>query len=361
MTDLNTAMETNLLDAGNVLSLSLKRAKEQLPAEQYAMLVEWMGYFRMVLGLAPTSGHNYTDSVSLFMQWLNDAGKTLEAVTAADVERWQQVLYLDKREGASTRNGRLVAVRQFFEWREKNGGGMNPARSVKGPKKTRRAPRKYSRDQLQSMFATLDREKPLGIRDYAVMMFFLGTGARRGEVAALDLEHLVLNQRGGMVRFMGKGSRERVLTFGKPVVDALQAWLAVRDGLEVVDREALFVGISHRTRGQRLSQSGLDGVINRAKRSAGLRLKDGNALHVLRSTFATQLYDETGDIERVRIALGHDDINTTRQYIAISNRQLNTRLSNDFMNDVTGGGSNGGKDDTPIWVQRFQQKHGRAA
>lgn len=350
---LNIAMEANLLDSGDLIALALKRAKRRVESgvvtgEQYAMLVSWMGHVRISRGLKPTTGRVYVDGVCLFLEEMNAAQNPLEAVTAADVEAWSQRLYLERREGARTREGRLTAVRQFFDWRERCGMGVNPARTVKGPKKPKPAPRKYSTAQLRAMFTTLDREKNLGIRDYAVMLFFLATGARRDEVAGLDLDQVALQQRVGMVRLHGKGAKDRTLTFEGEAVYALQAWLAVRDTVDVIDTGAVFVGLNGRFKGRRLSRSGLDGVIKRAQRLARLKLPERSALHMLRSTFATRLYDESGDIEVVRIAMGHDDINTTRRYIAISDRQLRTRISSDFLNEITGGKRNG----TPLWIQQ---------
>lgn len=358
---LNEAMERNLLSAGDQVTQALGRAKHriesgELTAEQYAQLVDWMGYIRISRGLSHNTGRNYLDNVCQFLGEMNAAGRTMEAVTTAEVESWQQRLYLEHRESSCTRNIRLVAIRQFFDWRERNHLGPNPARPVRGPKKPQPSPRKYSNQQLRAIFATMNRETPKGIRDYAVLLFFLATGARREEVAELNLSQLTLQQRVGMVRLFGKGAKERNLTFEGEVVTALHEWLAVRDSMEAFDADAVFLGIGGRHKGRRLDKSGMHGVITHAQKAAKLKLEEGSALHMLRSTYATRLYDECGDIELVRIAMGHDDINTTRRYIAISDRQLRTRISSDFLDDITGGKRHG----TPLWVQQLQ-KRGRAA
>jgi site-specific recombinase XerD len=263
-----------------------------------------------------------------------------------------QRLYLEHRESARTRDIRLTAVRQFFAWRERCGLGLSPARMVKGPKKPKPEPRKYSMPQLRAMFVTLNREKAQGIRDYAILLFFLATGARREEVAEINLTQLALQQRVGMVKLSGKGAKERTLSFEGEAVSALLEWLAVRDSMDVIDTEAVFLGMTGPSKGRRLNKSGLHGVIARAQKIAKLKLPEGSALHMLRSTYATRLYDECGDIEVVRIAMGHDDINTTRRYIAISDRQLRTRISSDFLTDITGGKRHG----TPLWAKHQLHK-----
>jgi len=66
-----------------------------------------------------------------------------------------------------------------------------------------------------------------------------------------------------------------------------------------------------------------------------LKYEVGKALHALRATYATAMYDQSGDIRTVQVLLGHNDINTTEQYIAVSQRQLRSRLSANYFDDIT--------------------------
>lgn len=317
---------THLASADDELARVLKRIQRRaLTQEQFGELVEWAGFLRIARGLSPNTGANYLEGCALFLEWLNDRQTALEAVTAGDITEWQQGLYLSHGESPSTRNVKLAALRQYFAWRESENKGPSPARSVPGPRRAKRMPSKYSLDQVRRLLGAFDLTKPQHIRDYAVLLMFLHTGARREELAELSLDQLELRAKIGVVRFFGKGAKERVVSFEGAPVEALHAWLAVRDGMAVADPGALFLAMGKRE-GLRLSNGGMDGVLRRAHKRAKLSMEPGKALHKLRSTFATTLYDHCKDIMVVQVAMGHEDINTTKQYIVISDQQLRQRL-----------------------------------
>ncbi len=323
-----------LTAAGDELSRVLARIQQRdITAAQFAELVEWAGHLRISRGLSPNTGANYLEGVALFAEWAKAAQKGLEDVSGLDVEHWQQDLYLQHGESPSTRNVKLTAVRQFFAWRESQGRGYNPARSVPGPRRAKLMPRKYSLKQIERLLAAMDAQTPQAIRDRTILLFFLYTGARREEVVTLRLQQIELRQKVGAVRFFGKGAKERAVSFGGALVDAMHTWLATRDSLRIIDHDAVFVTL-RKDAGRQIGSGGLDGVLRRAHKRAGLAMEPGKALHKLRSTYATALYDAGHDVRAVQIAMGHNDINTTMQYIAISNRQLRTRLPGDYF---TGG------------------------
>lgn len=342
------ALERNLLEAGNELSRVLRWCRRVgVEQEAYAELVEWAGHLRISRGLSPNTAGKYVESLGQFLLWLKDRDIEDEAVTPGLIETWQQHLYLQHRQGVKTRGRKLVALRRFYAWRELFGKGPNPARSVQGPRKQERLPRKYTPAQLRRLFDACDRTTVTGRRDYAALLFILSTGARRMEVVGLEMHRLRLRPRTGVVRFMGKGAKERIVTFEGPGVNALREWLEDRDQLEIVDHEAVFVSLRKPWTGRGLTKSGVDNLFRRVVRTSGLELEPGMALHTLRSTYATALYDEGYDIEQIRILLGHDSIETTRQYIAISSRQLKARLSGKFLAEVTGEHTH----ELPLWAR----------
>ncbi len=339
-----------LRDAGDVLSRTLRRMdRRNLTTQQREEVTEWAALLRINRGLLPNTVANYVDDTAELLEWLNEKGVALGSVSAANVETWQQDLYVIDREANTTRHLKLVAARSFFAWREMAGRGPNPLRGMKGPKRAKRQPRKYSTEHLRKIFATCDTKTVKGRRDAALLQFFYATGARRAEVARLNLDQIELKKRVGRVRFHGKGNKERTVSFEGPVVDALREWLADLDAMNPVDRDAVFVGLTSDDKGRRLGENGLNGVIRGAVRAAGIK-SDGAAmaLHRLRSSFATDLYDAGYDIKTIQLLLGHDDIRTTEQYIAISERQLRARMPADRIREVTGRGKNA----IPRWAQR---------
>ena len=309
-----------------------------LPDEYIEKLVLWISHLRINRGLSTNTVGNYLHGIFNFMLWLKENEIELLKVQASNITRWQQYCFVTKNECTKTRALNLIAVRRFYAWIELEGGIVNPARSVQGPKKDKRIPRKYSSDQLKRLFAVHDTDKIIGARDFAILLFLYSTGARRTEIVNLELSQIELEKRVGTVRFFGKGAKERVLTFEGPAVVALRHWLYLRDTLTVIDHESVFIGVNGRNKCKRLGFSGLSDVLKRAAKKAGIRgVHDGDlGLHKMRVTFATDLYDQGIDLETIRILMGHNDINTTREYLAITERQLKTRMPTARVNNLLG-------------------------
>jgi len=312
--------------------------KSALPGEYVEKLILWIAFLRINGGLSVNTVGNYLHGVFNFMLWLETENIKLLDVKSSNIVKWMQYCFITKKDCTKTRGLNLISVRRFYTWVELEGGIINPVRAVQGPKKEKRVPRKYSSDQLKRLFAAPNIKKIIGIRDFAILLFLYSTGARRSEVATLDLSQIELEQRVGTVRFNGKGSKERVLSFEGPAVVALRDWLYVRDTLNVIDDQAVFLGVNGRNKNRRIGFSGLSGVLKRAAKTAGIRgVNDGDlGLHKMRSTYATALYDQGVDIETIRLLMGHDDINTTREYLAITERQIKTRMPTSHLNTLLG-------------------------
>lgn len=312
--------------------------KRTLTHGQRQELTAWAGVLRINRGMATNTAARYVDNVGEFLEWLNKQDKSMETASPADVQAWVQHLLVGKNEGSNTRGGKLTALRQFGKFRKAQGWpGDNPAADVPGPRRDKKQPAKFGTLQLQRMFATCNQDKPMGRRDYAILLLFYTTGMRREELVALDLEQLTLSERAGVVRLHGKGNKERTVSFEGEPVRALQAWLADRDSL-ATDSPAVFLTLAGSAgRGQRLGLTGVEGVVSRAVKKASIK-PDGKPMgcHRLRSTFATDLYDEGVRIEAIQVLMGHNSYETTRGYIVISDRQLKTRMPTGRINEVLG-------------------------
>ena len=343
-----------LRDAGDEVSRVLRVIDRQgLSAANVALLERWAGDMRISRGLAPNTVGNYLEAVWRLLRWLETQGVALEEAGPEDIEAWNRDLYLVSREKTKTRTLRLTAVRQFFAWRERLGMGLSPARSIPGPRREKRVARKYTRTQVQRMLAACDRETLMGCRDYSVIMFLLATGARRMEVAGLRMDQIELRPRSGAVRFEGKGAKERIITFEGPAIAALRDWLAMREGLpEILDTDSVWLGLTGRSRGQAFGPAGLWGVIQRAMKAAGIKAEPGMGLHRFRITFATMLYDECNyDVRVIQRLMGHEDIETTVQYIAVSDTVTRARMPGSVLAKLSGDTSY----DTPLWLKHRQR------
>ncbi len=151
-------------------------------------------------------------------------------------------------------------------------------------------------------------ERCLSIRGRAIATLFLYTGLRLGELAALDLDDVLLSARKGLVIVRsGKGDSYREVPLNSEVRRTLEAWLRERGNQTLAQGEpALFVG----RRGGRLSTRSIDLLIRGLAQDAGLKLSS----HTLRHTCFTNLVRGGNDIVMVAEIAGHRRLETTRRY-----------------------------------------------
>ena len=147
------------------------------------------------------------------------------------------------------------------------------------------------------------------VRDTALLTLLLGTGIRVSECVGLDITDIDWNN--DRIKVRRKGGYEDVVYFGSEVHDALAAYFEERKMTLPIDghEEAFFLSLQNR----RISVRAVENLVK--KYASQVSLKKITP-HKLRSTFGTNLYQETGDIYLVADVLGHKDVNTTRKHYA---------------------------------------------
>lgn len=170
-------------------------------------------------------------------------------------------------------------------------------------------------DEVQTGENLTDRQKKwheyTKLRDYAILMLFLGTGMRVSECVGVNLEDIDLKN--GAVMVTRKGGNQVILYFPDEVSQAIDAYLEQRKLTDPVEdsEHALFLSQQRKRITQRAVQ-----IMVKKYAAIVVPLKKRISPHKLRSTYATNLYNETGDIYLVADALGHSNVNTTRKHYA---------------------------------------------
>ncbi|MBQ3065781.1 MAG: tyrosine-type recombinase/integrase [Clostridia bacterium] len=154
--------------------------------------------------------------------------------------------------------------------------------------------------------SALERNK---VRDLAIFSILLGTGIRVSEcvginISDLDLENCILE-------VDRKGAKRQRIALSDEVIAAIKDYLQLRESItpaSPLDEDALF--LSERRR--RMCVQTVEALVR--KYTVLIGTKEHITPHKLRKTYGTELYNETGDIFLVAQALGHNDVNTTKQY-----------------------------------------------
>lgn len=173
------------------------------------------------------------------------------------------------------------------------------------PKLPRRLFRILTDEELERMWQSkyLTGTSHRSIRNRAMIALMLDTGLRREEVASLRLANVSIERR--TVTVIGKGNKERRVFFSPSVKDRLREFLAIRG----IDNEPLF----------HLNADGIRTTFRRIQQDTGL---DAFHPHMLRHQFATMMLRQTKSMEYVRLLLGHEDYNTTKRYLSLTDEDL---------------------------------------
>lgn len=319
-----------------------------LPPRALAELWLWLVHLAIDCASRPaTTGQSYGRTVGRFLRWCADGGFDFASVTTTEFDRWQRWLAMECGNGATWRKQQVQALRNFYDWRRSRGiSEVNLAAELSGPRIKPKPAKKYTETQLQQVFRAIAEKRPVrALRDKCATLLLLSTGMRREELSNLTLDQFEMGKRTAVVRIFGKGAKERDVPFEGPAVDVLREWLMLRDSLPFLrETSAVFVSLAGPSQGDALALRSFESMIAHHARAAKLR---DWGIHRFRVTYATQLYDDGHDIETIRALMGHESIETTRRYLAVSERARRTRLSADRQHAVLGTKATG----TPLWTR----------
>ncbi len=184
----------------------------------------------------------------------------------------------------------------------------------RGKRKARRLPEILTPEEQTRLLEQPNPNCRTGLRNLCMIRIMLNIGLRASEVISLKAKHI--DWLSGKVYIkQGKGNKDRILWLGEDDLNLLRQWREVKP-----ESEYLFTTLQ----GNTLNDRYLRAMVKRLGEQAGIS-KDVHP-HMLRHSFATDLYRETKDIRLVQKALGHSDLSTTMIYTHIVDEELEQAL-----------------------------------
>jgi integrase/recombinase XerD len=289
------------------------------------LLAEYDTWLRVERGLAPNSLAAYRRDLRRYADYLRRRGVTGdvtsvdEAIVAGYVEELQQARTDDglRRYKESSIARALAAVRSFHRFCVEEGLlGVDPSGDVGAPRVPQGIPKALTEAEVDALLGAVPGDGPRPQRDRAILEMLYAGGLRISELVGLDLGDVDLYD--GLVRVLGKGSKERVVPLGRSAREAVGDYLTTGRP-ELAGRPstpALFLN----ARGGRLTRQGAWLIVRAAGDRAGLQ---GRLYpHVLRHSCATHMLDRGADIRVVQELLGHASLSTTQVYTKVSPERL---------------------------------------
>lgn len=271
----------------------------------------------MERGLSRNTLAAYRRDLTGFASWLD--GQRQRPLLKA--QRADLLAYLANRVEAEAKprtTARLLSsLRRFYQQAVRDGEiAEDPSDRIEAPRLGRSLPKALTEDDVELLINAPDIDTALGMRDRAMLELIYATGLRVSEL--VELRVLQLNLRQGVVRTLGKGSKERLVPIGEVAADWLEQYLS-RARVELLkgrECEVLFVT----QRGAGMTRQAFWHLIKKHALFAGI--SKPLSPHTLRHSFATHLLNNGADLRVVQMLLGHSDLSTTQIYTHVARERL---------------------------------------
>lgn len=286
-------------------------AQSSDPAPESPFVRGFLDHLLRERRLSPRTAEGYGHDVRELLGLLQ--GDRLQDLQVHQIRRFVARLHGRGLNGKSL--GRMLSAwRGFFDYLARDHGfERNPCVGVRPPKSPKSLPKALSPDEATRL-VSIAQDDPLAVRDRAMFELLYSSGLRLSELTTLKQDDL--NFTDGTVRVVGKGSKTRVVPVGRHALEAIKAWLPVREILPERNAGTLFLN----QRGEAISP-----------RAVQLRLKSWSAKqgltshvhpHMLRHSFASHVLQSSGDLRAVQEMLGHASISTTQVYAHLDFQHL---------------------------------------
>ncbi len=296
------------------------RQEEVEEADCYRLECEFARYLVEQRGLARKSVQLYLAPVHGFLcERFGPGPLSLSELTAGDVTRF--VIRSCHSTAKGSASVLVPALRSFLRFLHLRGDlAIDFAAAVPSAARWRLSglPKSLPAEQVEQLLAACDRNRPVGLRDYSVLLLFARLGLRAGEVAALQLEDL--DWRAGELTVHGKGSREDRLPILQDVGEALTAYLCY--GRPRCLARNVFVRC--KAPYQELGNvSSVTTIVERAVKRARLNPPVKGA-HLLRHSLACEMLRRQASLGEIGEILRHRLPSTTEIYAKVDFEALRT-------------------------------------
>ncbi|MGH8104047.1 MAG: tyrosine recombinase XerC [bacterium] len=293
-----------------------------------AELKAFSEHLALAQGLSSKTVSSYINDASLFLQYCAARNLNPHRIGFPDVRRYiSRLFYKDYMSSSVIR--KMSALTALFDFQQEKGlRGDNPMALVARPKKPKNLPKFLTIEEIGKLMDAPSEDKPLEVRDRAIIELLYASGLRVSELCGLNLTDYYPARH--ELRVRGKGRKERIAPIGARAVEWLGSYLHdVRPSLPsgdsvprtpypetrvtkhrplTSDTDPLFLN----SRGGRLTPRAVQMLVDDYSIRAGIRQRV--TPHMLRHSFATHLLNAGANLRMVQTLLGHARLSTTQIY-----------------------------------------------
>jgi integrase/recombinase XerC len=255
---------------------------------------------------------NYSIDLEAFSLFLGD--KDISSVDHLVLRRFLAEMR-SKNFSKRTIARKLASLRTFFKFLYREGHiKSNPITAISTPKLDKTLPVVLDVDKVTRLVQSPKPDSETGLRDRAILETLYSTGTRVSELVGLDTGDVDFIS--GVIKVMGKGSKERICPIGDTALGAIRRYVEAKNPRKVRDKDAVFLNKS----GRRLTDRSVRRIVDKHIKTASINAHISP--HSLRHSFATHLLDRGADLRSVQELLGHMNLSTTQIYTHVTMERL---------------------------------------
>lgn len=267
-------------------------------------------------GLSENTLSAYRSDLAGLAAWLQQQETGLTEASEAQLRAYREHRV---EQGAKPRTSAriLSSMRRFYRYLIREAVIANdPTAALDSPRQGRSLPKTLSEDDVEGLLDAPDLSTPMGLRDRAMLELLYASGLRVTELVTLQLGQVNFQQ--GLVKVMGKGSKERLIPLGDEALHWLERFM--RGGRALILGEGRSEALFPSKRGAAMSRQAFWQLIKRYALQAGI--SKPLSPHTLRHAFATHLINHGADLRVVQLLLGHSSLSTTQIYTYVAEERL---------------------------------------
>ena len=269
-------------------------------------------------GLARNTLDSYRSDLTIFAVWLaRERGKpSLTEAKAGDLQAYLHHQFHVEKTKPSTASRELSSLKRFYRHLLRTGLiAIDPTLQIPSPHQLRQLPKNLSEADVESLLQ-IPVDDLLGMRDKAMLETLYATGLRVSELVALKVSEVSLDM--GVVRVIGKGSKERLVPLGEEAI----AWISryLHEARQAILNRRASDDLFVTQRGEAMTRQAFWCLLKRRAIQTGVTKT--LSPHTLRHAFATHLLNHGADLRVVQMLLGHADISTTQIYTHVASERL---------------------------------------
>lgn len=257
--------------------------------------------------------NSYMRDLETFKNFLKTEQLTISSFEYRDARNFLHQLY-QRGLKKSTIARKISTLRTFYQFLiGRDEVSTNPFDNLPLPKQEKYLPTFFYENEIEQLFASINQDSKMYVRDLAILELLYGTGMRASELLAITRRSIDFDMQ--VIRVLGKGQKERVIPFNDRARDALIQYIEYFDK-KIPQDESIW--LNHR--GDILTDRGLRYVLNQLVQKSALNFHIHP--HKLRHTFATHMLNNGADLRAVQELLGHESLTTTQKYTHVSRENL---------------------------------------